>query len=504
MSIFLRIWFAFAIVLLAGSAFTLNALQNQIKPSVRQVVEETLADNANIIASLIAPDVANQTIKTPEFHQKIIQILNRKLGAKIWSQQKVSVNQQLYITDAQGIVVYDSQGLATGQDYSRWNDVYLTLHGRYGVRSTRSDPKDSSTSTMYVAAPIIWNNQLIGVLSLVKPGVSVQPYIDLAQREMTIRALWIVFLSLIVCGIVAWWLRHGIEQVRRYALRLTPQSLGVAGDQFSQPVSQKPLHFWAARELNELTQAIDHMHEALAGKTYVENYVHTLTHELKSPLTAIAASAELLQDDLPPLDRLRFAQNIHEQTQRLQNLIERLLLLAKLEKQHDHHGQRLEKQTIFVARQITQSLQERSAVIKTRQLQIEMNISPDITVQAEPFWFNQALGNILDNAFDFTPHGGCITINSSQFFDKDNDHKEKGGIVIQIENEGEAIPDYALPQVFDRYFSLPRPDSGRKSTGIGLTLVREVMALHQGNVHVENIACGVRVSLILADFAMVF
>jgi two-component system sensor histidine kinase CreC len=68
----------------------------------------------------------------------------------------------------------------------------------------------------------------------------------------------------------------------------------------------------------------------------------------------------------------------------------------------------------------------------------------------------------------------------------------------------EAIPDYALPQVFDRYFSLPRPDSGRKSTGIGLTLVREVMALHQGNVHVENIACGVRVSLILADFAMVF
>jgi two-component system sensor histidine kinase CreC len=203
MSIFLRIWFAFAIVLLAGSAFTLNALQNQIKPSVRQVVEETLADNANIIASLIAPDVANQTIKTPEFHQKIIQILNRKLGAKIWSQQKVSVNQQLYITDAQGIVVYDSQGLATGQDYSRWNDVYLTLHGRYGVRSTRSDPKDSSTSTMYVAAPIIWNNQLIGVLSLVKPGVSVQPYIDLAQREMTIRALWIVFLSLIV--VVASW-----------------------------------------------------------------------------------------------------------------------------------------------------------------------------------------------------------------------------------------------------------------------------------------------------------
>jgi len=493
MSIFLRIWFAFAIVLLAGSYFTLNALQNQIKPSVRQVVEETLADNANIIASLIAPDVANQHIKTPEFHQKIIQILDRKLGAKIWSQQKNTVNQQLYITDAQGIVLYDSQGLATGQDYSRWNDVYLTLHGRYGVRSTRSDPNDSSTSTMYVAAPIIWNGQLIGVLSLAKPGVSVQPYIDLAQREMTIRALWVVALSLIVSGIVAWWLRHGIEQVRRYALRLTPQNtFGEAGDPFNQSELKKPLHFWAARELNELTQAIDHMHEALAGKTYVENYVHTLTHELKSPLTAIAASAELLQDDLPPLDRLRFAQNIEEQTQRLQNLIERLLLLARLEKQQDHHGQKLEKVTIDVGRNINQLLQERSAVLKTRQLHIKMNIPAEITVQAEPFWFNQALGNILDNAIDFTPQGGCITINCAALA---RDHEQKNSMMIQIENEGEAIPDYALPQIFDRYFSLPRPESGRKSTGIGLTLVREVMALHQGHVQVENVDGGVRVSL---------
>lgn len=496
MSIFLRIWFAFAIVLLAGSYFTLSALQNQIKPSVRQVVEETLADNANIIANLIAPDVANQNIKTPEFHQKIIHILNRKLGAKIWSQQKNTVNQQLYITDAQGIVIYDSRGLATGQDYSRWNDVHLTLHGRYGVRSTRSDPNDSSTSTMFVAAPIIWNGQLIGVLSLVKPGISVQPYIDLAQREMAIRALWVVVLSLIVSGIVAWWLRHGIEQVRRYALRLTPQNtLGEVGDQLTQSVIKKPLHFWAARELNELTQAIDNMHEALAGKTYVENYVHTLTHELKSPLTAISASAELLQDDLPSSDRLRFAQNIQEQTQRLQNLIERLLLLAKLEKHQDHHGQKLDKKTIQVASHIAQLLQERSAEITTRKFQIDVSIPSDITVQAEPFWFNQALGNILDNAFDFTPQGGCITVSCSKLINEASVSKQKNGILIQIDNKGEAIPDYALPQIFDRYFSLPRPESGRKSTGIGLTLVREVMALHQGQVQVENVEGGVRVSL---------
>ncbi len=494
MSIFLRIWFAFAIVLLVASYFTLNALQNQIRPSVRQVVEETLADNANIIASLITPDVVNRKVQTPEFNQKIIEILHRKLGAKIWSQQKDTVSEQLYITDAKGIVLYDSQGLGTGQDYSRWNDVYLTLHGHYGVRSTRSDPNDSSTSTMYVAAPIVSDGKLIGVLSLVKPGVSVQSYIDMARREMMIRALWIVLLTLIVSGLVAWWLRHGIEQVRRYALRLTSHS--VLDGQGS---VQKPLRFWAARELNDLTQTIDQMRETIAGKAYVENYVHTLTHELKSPLTAIAASAELLQDELPSEDRLRFACNIQEQTQRLQSLIERLLLLARLEKQQDHTALKLETKTISIARNLNDLLHERSALLQTRELRVEMNISPELTVQAEPFWFNQALGNVLDNAIDFTSLGGCITIHGAMIEIQDIKKKQKPEsyhVQIQIENDGPEIPDYALPQVFDRYFSLPRPESGRKSTGIGLTLVREVMVLHHGRVYVENVDHGVKVSLI--------
>ncbi|WP_410209521.1 two-component system sensor histidine kinase CreC [Aquirhabdus sp.] len=492
MSIFLRIWLAFAIVLLVGSYFTLSAMQNQIKPSVRQVVEEILADNANIIATLIAADVANGQVQTPEFQQKMQQILSRKLDAKIWNQQKDSISQQLYITNSKGIVLYDSQGLTVGHDYSRWNDVYLTLRGHYGVRSTRTNPNDASTSTMYVAAPILWQGQLIGVLSLAKPGISVQPYIDRAQHEMMFRALWIVLLSLIVSGGVAWWLRHGIEQVRRYALAFTPRSATESHPQDSGYTSSKPakpLRFWIARELNDLTKTIDDMREALAGKAYVENYVHTLTHELKSPLTAIAASAELLQDDLPTADRLRFAENIHEQTERLQLLIERLLLLTRLEKQQDHLEQPLDRESVLLIEQFKQLLHERSALIQTRQLLITLDIPNNTTLNAEPFWLGQALGNLLDNAIDFTPQGGRIHISVTLATAQDPHLR------IQIQNNGQAIPDYALPQVFDRYFSLPRPGSGRKSTGIGLTLVREVMALHHGYAQIENIADGVLISL---------
>jgi two-component system sensor histidine kinase CreC len=64
---------------------------------------------------------------------------------------KNQVSHRIYVTDAKGIVLLDSSGEALGKDYSRWNDVYLTLRGQYGARSTRSDPNDESTSVMHVA-----------------------------------------------------------------------------------------------------------------------------------------------------------------------------------------------------------------------------------------------------------------------------------------------------------------------------------------------------------------
>lgn len=127
MSIFIRIWFFFSLVVVLSLSFIAYTLTQQVKPNVRQVVEDTLAENANIIAQLIAEDVHQQQVNTPEFDQKIQAALSRQLDATIWQHKKNQINQQLYITDQHGIVIYDSEGKAVGQDYSKWNDVYLTL-----------------------------------------------------------------------------------------------------------------------------------------------------------------------------------------------------------------------------------------------------------------------------------------------------------------------------------------------------------------------------------------
>jgi two-component system sensor histidine kinase CreC len=95
----------------------------------------------------------------------------------------------------------------------------------------------------------------------------------------------------------------------------------------------------------------------------------------------------------------------------------------------------------------------------------------------ERFLLRQALANLLQNAIEFTPSGGSIAIRAAT---------GPGGIELAIADTGAGIPEYALPRVFDRFYSLPRPDTGQKSSGLGLSLVREAVRLHGGEVRLAH------------------
>ena len=118
---------------------------------------------------------------------------------------------------------------------------------------------------------------------------------------------------------------------------------------------------------------------------------------------------------------------------------------------------------------------------------INQNIAQGVTVLGEAFWLEQAISNVLDNAIDFTPPHHNISIHLSQSAQQ---------TLLSISNQGHAIPEYALSRVFERYYSLPRPNSHHKSTGLGLTLVQEVMSLHHGQASIANTNDGVCVSLV--------
>ena len=156
----------------------------------------------------------------------------------------------------------------------------------------------------------------------------------------------------------------------------------------------------------QLADAVERMRTQLEGKDYVERYVHTLTHELKSPLAAIRGAAELLDGEMPAEQRARFVGNIAGESERLQQLIERLLSLAQVEQR-----QGLEEVGKVDLREIAASLLEgQAARIQRQRLRVENRLEGPCEVRGEQFLLRQALANLLDNALDFTPPGGILRL----------------------------------------------------------------------------------------------
>ncbi|SIS18366.1 two-component system, OmpR family, sensor histidine kinase CreC [Aquipseudomonas alcaligenes] len=458
----------FLFVGLAGW-FVLSTVMDEIRPGVRQSTEETLVDTANLLAEILRDEVKNGSLAQGRLPELLKAYGQRQPQAQIWGVEKRAVSHRIYVTDARGIVLLDSSGVAVGQDYSRWNDVYLTLRGEYGARSTREDPADEDSSVMYVAAPIKDAGQIIGVVSVAKPNKSLQPYIERSQRRLGWLGAGLIVLGLLIGGVLSWWLSGSLRQLTRYASAVS------RGERAELPSLR-------GGELKQLAEAVQKMRTELEGKAYVEQYVHTLTHELKSPLAAIRGAAELLEGEMPAEQRQRFVANIASEGARLQQLIERLLNLALVEQR-----QGLEERVAVELRDLVEELlQGQAARIQAADLRVENAIAAGLRVPGERFLLRQALANLLENALDFTPAGGLLRFTAEVRAD---------GVDLALFNQGAAIPEYALPRLTERFYSLPRPASGRKSTGLGLNFVQEVASLHSGELSLRNVEGGVRASL---------
>lgn len=456
----LKLFLGYFLIVGIGVYFSLNLLGDELKPAFRQATEETLIDTANLLAVLARNQLLNGGIADGRFQAQLQEYAQRTPNARVWDIVKNTLDHRIYITDERGIVIFDSSGQDTGQDYSQWNDVYLTLRGQYGARTTRLDPNDERTSVMYVAAPIRDSERIIGVLTVAKPGASIQPYVDRAEAKLRRVAALLVATSLAVGLAFSWSLGHSISRLAAYA------RAAAAGQRVLAPQSGGP-------ELRALANAVESMRTQLEGRDYVERYVHTLTHEMKSPLSAIAGAVELLQGDLPKPQQAHFATLAGNEAERLRQLVERLLALATVEQRREP----LEQRPILIRETVEELLASRESMIARKALRIENQAVANAAFLGEPFLIVQAIGNLLDNALDFTPAQGEVTVATESM-----DHFWR----LIVRNTGSAIPDYALERLFDRFYSLPRPDTGRKSTGLGLAFVKEVAQLHGGTITVEN------------------
>ncbi|HEY3049776.1 MAG TPA: two-component system sensor histidine kinase CreC [Polaromonas sp.] len=463
----IRLLFGFFLITGLAAFFVLRVFMAEVKPSVREVMEDMMVDTANILAELASDDLATGHMATSRFAEHVRSYARRPIDVQIWGLAKQSLDFRVYVTDIRGTVLFDSGNVATGQDYSRWRDVARTLRGEYGARATREVQHDDRSSVMYVAAPITRDGKTIGVLTVAKPVATIQAFIDRAERKIFWSGVLLLFLSLLIGVAVTLWVVWSIRKLRHYAL-----AVGQGG----QPaVPQIP------GELGELATAMDTMRLKLEGHAYIESYVRALTHELKSPLAAIRGAGELLQEDLPASARREFAGHVLGQAGRLQAMVDRMLELTKLEQRHAS----VQRETIAWSDFLAHFLRHfgAAAQVNSAQPAIEIIATPaHASAHAEPGLLALALSNLLENARSFAPAGSVITVEAQDG-------------MVAVQDCGPGVAAYALPRLGERFFSTVRPDGQSKGSGLGLAIVRQIMLLHGGKMVVRNTQPGLRVEL---------
>lgn len=461
MRIGMRLLLGYFLIVAIAAWFVLSIFVQEIKPGVRRATEGTLIDTATLLAEVAREDLLTGDPLHGRLAQAFGRLNQRPLNADLGGIRKVRNEYRVYLTDAQGRVVFDSAGRAVGHDYSRWNDVWLTLRGQYGARSTPQDPNDPNSSVMYVAAPVVSGGKIIGVLSVGKPNSAMAPVIRRSER----RILWaggaLLGIALLIGFAVVMWINREISKLSRYADSVTEDSAS-------------PLPHVGSRELRRLALALNSMRIRLEGKNAIEQYVYALTHELKSPLAAIRGAAEILRETPPPGIVARFSDNILTQSERMQGLIETLLRQARLENREE-----IERAPVEVEPLLERVVGSRSVALEGKGIRI--TIAPvSCTLEGDETLLEQALGNLLDNAIDFTPQGGRIAV-GAEILEK--------RVRLTIADSGSGIPDYALERIFERFYSLAR-ENGHRSSGLGLSFVQEVARLHQGEVALCNLDGG--------------
>ena len=206
-------------------------------------------------------------------------------------------------------------------------------------------------------------------------------------------------------------------------------------------------------------------------------FVANVSHELKTPLTAIKGFVETLKTSAKedPVAMVRFLDIIEKQTQRLENLVNDLLTLSSIESN--------EVKMNFIAEPLHKiissvvSLQKN--IIEEKGHHITVNIPADLPyVLVDRQRMEQVFLNLLDNAVKFTPAGGKIDFSAWW---------EKPYVRVEVKDTGVGIPAEHLSRVFERFYRIDKSRSREAGgTGLGLAIVRQIVSAHQGKIEVES------------------
>jgi signal transduction histidine kinase len=414
MSIRMQVFLALAVIV-GAFAFGLGLMViDRIEARAVRIATQAADDEAAAIAGIVAGEMDRTDIALDRIAQRLE--LERARGADL----------RMVLLDADGKRLFPRQ------------------------QSIELEP-----GVVVMDAPIDVRGRSRGSVRVVKPTVVMRNL--LADMAPTVLVISLVLGA--AAALAAAWIGREIAQPIEALVAFSERAS--MGERSAAP----PPVF--GREVMRLSRSLDSMRRQLEGRPFVETFAADLSHELKNPVAAIRARAEVLEDSAleEPEQARRFVARIREATARIERLLSELLSLARIEARGAEAFERVDLGQL--TRRTLDALGDASA-------RVEFRVDGDARVRGDSGWLQRAVSNLVDNALAHSPAGTKVRVRIER----------KDSVELCVENDGE-IPSYVRERVFRRFVTT-RGDKG--GSGLGLAIVRAVAEAHGG--HAELVAAG--------------
>ena len=370
---------------------------------------------------------------------------------------------RVLFADQQGVVVGDSIRVGGLLNQTLSNElVEEALKGN--VSSTTGYSERIQHQVIQVAVPVMEDNESVtGVVFLSASLEEVYQTLDDIRRFLFLATL----LAMAVVG------GGSVALARRFTDPL--ESLTVAARKMAEGKLDQHIEFSSADEIGRLAEQFNIMAKRLNYYTSnLKKFAADVAHEVRTPLTTMSLLTKALKEhEMEPEQQKEFIDDLDGELDRLTALVNDLLELSKLEKNE------IELEVVSLNHLLDEMMGEYQYRFAHSGLELYGEIpEEDCLILGAPLQLRQVIGNLLDNALNYTDAGGSVKVTL---------YSDKKEAVTEISDTGCGIPEEDQNYIFERFFRVDKARSREAGgTGLGLAIVSEIITRHGGRVWVES------------------
>ena len=395
-------------------------------------------------------------------------------GARSFSEEYDS---RILVLDPYGVVQVDADSEMNGARFASPEvaSVLNERHSAYGFydlgRSGGFDWRAELGTFTHVqimtglfAAPIMDENNLIGVLVYISRTQEIYESLREIQQRMLLLLLLVAVASLLTSVIASRMITRPIRALSEGIARMSRGDLSSRVN-----VRGKNEYAQLATAFNSMSARLEQLDKSRS------QFVSNASHELKTPLSTMKILSETLlyQDNPSPEMQKEFLSDINKEIDRLSGIVSDLLTLVSLDS-----GIKLNITEVRLRDLLADQVKRLLPLAREQGIELECSVRDPVETQGDPVKLQQVIYNVIDNAIKYTPRGGSVRAELT---------KSGKTAYIRVSDTGIGIPKEDLNHIFERFYRVDKARSRETGgTGLGLSIVKQIMLQHDGDISASS------------------